>query len=132
MLLQYLVSVVTSSFFTYRKFWPDIRLCDSRLPETCVESQCRLSIMERCSTQYTHVVVDVGAWPSYDKMQHAQPWIERARPYPLSLIHKSGWLLNPVCSTVDLITSHQWKSITLDSGYKKTSYGSSESSSPQI
>ena len=75
--------------------------------------------MERCSTQYTHVVVDVGAWPSCNMHNHIDSWIERARSYPLSLvIRNQDGFLNPVYSTVDLITSHQWKSITLDTGYK--------------
>jgi hypothetical protein len=49
---------------------------------------------------------------------HINSWIERAHSYPLSLVirNQQGDFSDPVCSVLTLITQHQWKSITLNSG----------------
>ena len=75
-----IISVSCHKFVVYLS--QNIRLCDSRPPETCVEPQCRLSIVEGCSTLYTGVVVNIRAWPSFEKTQHGQAYwlMDRASP----------------------------------------------------
>ena len=82
---------------------------------------CRLWRDAALSTPILWSTLELGHHTTKRNMDnHVDSWIERAHSYPLSLVirkeHDIWNRLDPVCNGLTLITNHQWKSVTLDSG----------------
>jgi hypothetical protein len=112
MLLQHLV---TSSLFTYRCFGNIFVYATRDRPRHV------LNLSAVCRLWREVALSSPMLWSTLELGHHTtrQPWIQRARSYPLSLVvRKQEGFLDPVDNVLALIANHQWKSITLDSGDK--------------
>jgi hypothetical protein len=111
-----LKSIVTSSLFTCRNFGNIFVYATHDCPRHVLNISAVCQLWRDAALKTPMLWTTLELTTRFNRDNHINSWIERARSYPLSLVIRNrNHDHNHVNTALTLLPNHKWKSISLDS-----------------